>query len=120
MTNKGQKAPEKKERFPRNILESDCEDNISEMESTNGNTWQLSVTDLMKDAQRIHEFRGDNSYALTSFLREVDTLLPLFNGNPQLKQYVFHRTIINKIQGRALDVMQTVGNEASWDEIKRH
>ncbi|KNE88174.1 hypothetical protein PSTG_18431, partial [Puccinia striiformis f. sp. tritici PST-78] len=77
----------------------------------------ISLNDLMKDAQRIHEYRGDNSYSLGSFLREVDTLLPLFNINPGLKAYIYERTIINKIQGPALDVVRTLGH-TSWEDVK--
>lgn len=54
-------------------------------------TWELSANDVLKDAQRIHEFRGDDSYALTSFLREVDNVLALSESNPNAKNYIYNR-----------------------------
>lgn len=78
----------------------------------------LSVNDVIKDAQRIHEFRGDNSYALTSFLREGEAILSLLSNCPDGKRYVYQRIIINKIQGPALDVIRTLGPDASWEQIK--
>ena len=81
-------------------------------------TFTLSINDLIKDALRIHEFRGDGSYALSSFLRDVETILPLLTNNPPAKQYVFQRIIINKIQGPALDVIRTLESNASWEQIR--
>lgn len=78
----------------------------------------LTIKDLVKDAQRIREFRGDGSYALTSFIREVDTLLPLLASNVNIKNYVYQRIIVNKIQGPALDAIRTLGPNARWQDIK--
>ena len=80
--------------------------------------FQLTLADVIKDAQRIREFRGGSDYALSSFLREVDTILPLLNGNPGAKQYVFQRIVINKIQGPALDVIRTLESNATWATIR--
>jgi len=82
------------------------------------NNMALTVNDFIKDAQRIHEFRGDESYSLSSFIREVDTVLPQLNDKPDIKKYVFERVILNKIQGEALLVMRTLPETATWDEIK--
>jgi len=93
------------------------EEESIEMETTPP---QLTMTlnALIKDAQRVHEFRGDGSYALTSFLREVDTILPLLDNNIPAKNYVYQRVIVNKIQGPALDVIRTLGQSATWEDIK--
>lgn len=107
--------------YPNNIR-----DNMTSQQDSQGNTTPnrnttviFTINDLIKDAQRIGEFRGDGSYALVSFLREVDTILPMFNDHPNIKVYVFQRIIINKIQGAALEVIQTLGSGATWEEIKQ-
>lgn len=86
--------------------------------TTEAQPFSFSTNDLIKEAQRIKEFSGNGTYALSSFLREVDIILPLFNNQPLVKQYVFSRVIINKIQGQALDVIRTLGTDATWDVIK--
>jgi len=48
---------------------------------------QLSQSEVIKDAQTINVFRGDSSYALSSFIREVDTVLLLTADQPQLQLY---------------------------------
>lgn len=82
-------------------------------------SFTLSMNDLLKDAHRIHEFRGNDEYALTSFLREVDTLFLLVQGQPDVKQYIYQRIIINKIQGEALHVLRTLGANPNWEETKQ-
>ena len=71
----------------------------------------MSTADLIKDASRLREFRGNNDYALSSFLREVNTILTLFNTNPAAKLYVYQ-------QGQALDVVRTLGVNSTWEQIK--
>lgn len=78
----------------------------------------LSMNDILKDAQRIHEYRGDETYALTSFLREVDTIFSLIQHNAEAKEYIYQRVVLNKIQGEALHVLRTLGPNPSWDETK--
>lgn len=78
----------------------------------------LSMNDILKDAQRIHEYRGDETYALTSFLREVDTIFSLIQQNAEAKEYIYQRVVLNKIQGEALHVLRTLGPNPSWDETK--
>lgn len=80
--------------------------------------YKLSANDIFQDAQRIREFTGDGSYALTSFIREVDTILPVLDEQPEVKQYLFQRIIVNKIQGSALDAIRTLGPNITWDNIK--
>lgn len=79
----------------------------------------LSVNDVLKDAQRISEFRGDNSYALSSFLREVDTVLSLIESNAEASNYIFNRIILNKLQGEALHVIRSLGPNPIWNETKK-
>lgn len=74
----------------------------------------LSMNEILKDAQRIHEFRGDNSFALTSFLREVETVLALVQNDEGASGYIYNRIILNKIQGEALHVLRTLGPNPSW------
>lgn len=79
----------------------------------------LSINDVLKDAQRIHEFRGDDSFALTSFLREVDTVLELVQSDLGASEYIYKRIILNKLQGEALHVLRTLGPNPAWSETKR-
>lgn len=79
---------------------------------------QLSINDILKDAQRVHEFRGDESYALTSFLREVDTIFSIIQSNLDVQNYIYKRVILNKLQGEALHVIRTLGPDPSWLEVK--
>jgi len=95
------------------IISSNFELNIN-----NSTEMSLTVNDFIKDAQRIHEFRGDDSYALSSFIKEVDTLLPHLKANPDVKKYVFERIILNKIQGEALTVLRTLPEDETWENIK--
>lgn len=68
----------------------------------------LSINDVLKDAHRVSEFRGDGSYALISFLREVKTLFALVQIDPGAQEYIYKRIILNKIQGEALHVIRTL------------
>lgn len=78
----------------------------------------LSLNDVLKDAQRINEFRGDDSYALTSFLREVETLFALVQTHPDVQNYIYQRVVLNKLQGEALHVTRTLGLNPNWEETK--
>lgn len=80
--------------------------------------FSLSINDILKDAQRINEYRGDDTFALTSFLREVDTVFLLVQSQPDAKEYIYQRIILNKLQGEALHVIRTLGTNASWEETK--
>lgn len=78
----------------------------------------LSMNELLKDAQRIREFRGDDTYALTSFIREVETIFAISQSNPEAREYVYQRVVLNKIQGEALHVLRTLGLQPSWEETR--
>lgn len=78
----------------------------------------LSTNDVLKDAQRIHEFRGDDAYALSSFLREVETVFTLVQSNPDVKEYIYQRVVLNKLQGEALHILRTLGLNPTWEEVK--
>lgn len=41
----------------------------------------LSTEVILKDAKRIHEYRGDDNYALSSFLRQVDRYSYIYKNN---------------------------------------
>lgn len=78
----------------------------------------IAVTELIKEASRIKEFRGDKSYDLSAFIREVELILPLFNENRPLQEFVFQRYIRTKIQGAALNAIRTLGQSPSWTTIR--
>lgn len=88
------------------------------IEKTTNMAFTLSTNEVLKDAQRIHEFRGDKTFALTSFLREVDTIFLLVQSNPNAKEYIYQRIILNKLQGEALDVVRTLGINPKWEDTK--
>lgn len=92
-------------------------DNIIKMAQPETPT--LPASELIKEAARIREFRGDGEYDLISFIREVDLILPLFEGNAALQQFVLQRYVINKIQGEALKAIRTLGNSTTWTTIKQ-
>ncbi len=80
---------------------------------------QVPATELIKEAARIKPYYGINKeYDLSSFLREVEIILPLFYKNPALKQFIFERHIWTKIQRAVLQVIRTLGPSATWNEIK--
>lgn len=81
-------------------------------------TLELSMNQVLKDAERVHEYRGDDTYALTSFLREVDTIFELIQSFPDAKNYIYKRVILNKLQGQALCVLRGLGPNANWEETK--
>ncbi|XP_020712823.1 uncharacterized protein LOC105664569 [Ceratitis capitata] len=78
----------------------------------------LSGSDLLKEAARIKEFHGTKDYDLSSFIREVELILPLFQENAILHRFVLERYVKNKIQGPALHVVRALGSEATWNQIK--
>ncbi|KRG00412.1 uncharacterized protein Dwil_GK26859 [Drosophila willistoni] len=83
------------------------------------NEFTLSFGDILKDAHHTHEYRGDNSRALSSFIREVEMIFSLLPPTSTAGVYVFRRVILNNIQGAALDVMRTIENaKPSWDDLK--
>lgn len=55
----------------------------------------ISASDLLKEG--IGEFRGDGSYDISSFIREVELILPLFNKSEAAKNYIWERHIKTKI-----------------------
>ncbi|XP_050337870.1 putative uncharacterized protein DDB_G0289263 [Bactrocera neohumeralis] len=80
-------------------------------------TIHLTGSELIKEASRIKEFTGKD-YDLSSFIREVELILPLFNNNIPMQRFIFERYVKNKIQGPALAVIRTLGQEATWPDIK--
>lgn len=108
----------KRDRFEIYKGYSDRDSKMSLPASDTTEAFRLTRNEIIKDAQKIKEFRGDGTYALTSFLREVDLVLSFCTESVHLRNYVYYRVILNKIQGDALDVIRTLGTEASWDQIK--
>lgn len=83
------------------------------------NDFTLSFGDILKDGHHIHEYRGDNSRALSSFIREVEMIFSLLPPTSTAGDYVLRRVILHKMQGAALHVVRTIENsEPSWDDIK--
>lgn len=81
--------------------------------------YRIPISDLMKEAANIKAFRGTNDYDLSSFIREVEMILPLFRDNPAIQEYVFQRNVINKIQGAALQAIRTLGPHPTWERTKQ-
>lgn len=77
----------------------------------------IAISEVLKEASRIKEYTGSKEYALSSFIREAELFIPIFQGT-NLEEYVFQRCIVNKIQGAALDVIRTLGPDPSWKQIK--
>ncbi|XP_049314469.1 uncharacterized protein LOC125778898 [Bactrocera dorsalis] len=88
------------------------------MAITNNDLNQISASDLLKEAAKIKEFRGDGTYDISSFIGEVELILPLFDENQAVKNYVWERHIKTKIQGEALQIIRTLNRDSSWDEVK--
>ncbi|XP_049308582.1 uncharacterized protein LOC125777521 [Bactrocera dorsalis] len=88
------------------------------MAITNNDLNRISASDLLKEAAKIKEFRGDGSYDISSFIGEVELILPLFDENQAVKNYVWERHIKTKIQGEALQIIRTLNRDSSWDEVK--
>lgn len=80
--------------------------------------YQIPVSELIKEAARIKEFTGKDGYALTSFIREVELFLPLFQADQALYNFILQRSVINKIQGDALQTIRTLGTNPTWEQIK--
>ncbi|XP_050334250.1 uncharacterized protein LOC126761867 [Bactrocera neohumeralis] len=50
----------------------------------NNPTFQLPLSEALKEAARIQEFRGDNTYDVTSFINEVELFIDLFAASNSL------------------------------------
>lgn len=80
--------------------------------------YQIPVSELIREAARIREFNGKDGYELTSFIREVELFLPLFQGDQALYNFILQRSVVNKIQGDALQTIRTLGTSPTWEQIK--
>lgn len=78
---------------------------------------QLPLSEALKEAAKIQEFRGDKTYDVTSFINEVELFAGLFNGT-NMEQYFFQRYVLKKIQGEAANVIRTMNNPI-WSQIKQ-
>ena len=79
---------------------------------------QVPATELIKEVSRIKPYYGiHKEYDLSSFLREIEIILPLFDDNPALKQFIFEKHIWTKLQEAALQVKRTLGPSAILNEI---
>lgn len=78
---------------------------------------QLPLSEALKEAAKIQEFRGDKTYDVTSFINEVELFANLFNGT-NMEQYFFQRYVLKKIQGEAANVIRTINNPV-WSQIKQ-
>ncbi|KAL7725773.1 hypothetical protein ACLKA6_017603 [Drosophila palustris] len=78
----------------------------------------VTGSDLLKEASRIRGFSGRDDYDLSSFLREVDTVLELFRENANTRLFVIQRYVVTKIHGEALNVIRPLGGNSTWEAIK--
>ncbi|KAL7725846.1 hypothetical protein ACLKA6_015927 [Drosophila palustris] len=76
----------------------------------------VTGSDLLKEASRIKDFREEMT-RLSSFLREVDTVLEL-SGRTQNKAICIQRYVVTKIHGEALNVIRPLGGNSTWEAIK--
>ncbi|XP_049308101.1 uncharacterized protein LOC125777380 [Bactrocera dorsalis] len=78
----------------------------------------VNSSELLKEASRIRPFNGSDGYDPSSFIREVDAILRLFNDNPSLKEFVIQRYVLTKVNGDALKVVRPLGSTPMWDDVK--
>ncbi|KAL7726131.1 hypothetical protein ACLKA6_002601 [Drosophila palustris] len=78
----------------------------------------VTGSDLLKEASRIRGFSGRDDYDLSSFPREVDTVLELFRENANTRLFVIQRYVVTKIHGEALNVIRLLRGNSTWEEIK--
>ncbi|XP_039968951.1 uncharacterized protein LOC120780763 [Bactrocera tryoni] len=83
----------------------------------NNPTFQLPLSEALKEAARIQEFRGDNTYDVTSFINEVELFIDLFAGT-NVEEYFYKRHVQKKIQGEAANTIRALDNP-SWTETKQ-
>ncbi|XP_050338641.1 uncharacterized protein LOC126765073 [Bactrocera neohumeralis] len=83
----------------------------------NNSTFQLPLSEALKEAARIQEFRGDNTYDVTSFINEVELFIDLFAGT-NVEEYFYKRHVQKKIQGEAANAIRALDNP-SWTETKQ-
>lgn len=78
----------------------------------------LTTDVILMDAQRIHKFSGNGNYALSSFLREVETVISYLQSDAKATQYVQQKIVLKKLEGEALRIAETLGPKPSWEATK--
>ncbi len=76
---------------------------------------QMTGSQILKEASRIMDFDGRD---LSSFIREVDMILPLFNPNPSMLEFVTQRHVKTKIKGEAASVIRPLGPTPTWQQMR--
>lgn len=76
----------------------------------------LTLKDLVVETRAIPPFTGENSYPLSSFIREAETLVALVT-DAESRTYL-SRIILGKIQGAAARSIRRL-LDPNWDDIKR-
>lgn len=74
-----------------------------------------TLRDLIKEARTVPAFTGNDTYSLSSYIREVETLVGMVNDENQ-KAYI-SRILYAKIQGEAAVSIRRLHNP-SWLEVK--
>lgn len=77
---------------------------------------QITLKDLINEARSIPAFTGDDSYSLSSFIIEVETLLGMLTEE-SAKEYIY-RILYSKIQGAAAAVIRRTETK-SWQTVKK-
>lgn len=75
----------------------------------------LTFNDIVKEARSIPVFSGSDTYSLSSYILEVETLLGLVQDE-QARSYI-NRILHSKIQGNAAMTIRRLTNP-TWDQIK--
>lgn len=76
---------------------------------------ETTLRDIIKEARNVPAFTGDNSYPLSAFIKEFETLVGMVTDENQ-KTYI-SRILYGKIQGDAATSIRRLLNP-SWIEVK--
>lgn len=77
----------------------------------------ITVKDVINEARSVPVFKGDGTYELSHFIKEVETLIGMVTDDAA-KQYIF-RILTTKIQGNAAESVRRITNQnPSWEIIK--
>lgn len=75
----------------------------------------LTLRDVVVEARAVPPFTGENTYALSSFINEVETLTGMIT-EAEPKAYIY-RILLTKIQGAAATTIRKL-LDTSWSNIK--
>lgn len=80
---------------------------------------QLTTSQVLKRFGDIKTFYGRGEYQLQEFINTVENVIKLANNNAELIEYGFQVITTEKIQGDAKRVIQRLGNNYDWAQVKK-